>query len=70
MDRLERINAASNNCEMNAAIIHAQAERALIELGLNSDSVTRIMAGAAKLSTKDVDAAMRSEGDRVCWSRE
>jgi hypothetical protein len=61
MDRLERINAASNNREMKLAVIHAQAERALIEVGLKSENVTRIMVRASKLSAKDIDTAVRSK---------
>jgi hypothetical protein len=35
--------------------------QALTEVGLKSENVTRIMAGASKLPTKDIDAAMRSK---------
>lgn len=61
MTSLERINAASNNRQMKFAVVTAQAERALTELGLKSEKVTRIMAGAAKLSPKDIDNAMRAK---------
>lgn len=59
MDRLERILAATNNAEMSKAVIHAQAERVMIQLGLKHQTITAIQAGAApKLSAADVDAAM------------
>jgi uroporphyrinogen-III synthase len=58
MDRLEAINAATNDKEMKAAVAGAQAERALKELGLKVDRINRVLAGAAKLTAKDIDAAM------------
>jgi hypothetical protein len=58
MSGLDKIHAATNDKEMKIAVVQAQAHRAMSDLGLKSDKITRIMAGASKLTAKDIDNAM------------
>jgi hypothetical protein len=65
MNSIERINAARSDREVKVAVLTAQAERALDEIGMKPKHVTQIMAGSVKIDSKLVDAAIRAKCEKI-----